>query len=153
VTVVDAIPGMTIERTLLSLGAVLPSSVVELALDAALRRELTTLDQVRSTLRRLGRPGRNGAGVLRHLVDRHDSETAITESVMETRLQQLLRRHALPMPIFQYEVRSGNRFVARVDAAYPECRVAIEYDSCEHHTGRAALVRDSPRRNALVGIG
>ena len=68
-------------------------------------------------------------------------------------MKQLLRRHGLPLPEFQYEVRVGARFVARVDAAYPRHRVAVEYDSFEHHTGRAALVRDSRRRNALAGIG
>jgi very-short-patch-repair endonuclease len=43
-------------------------------------------------------------------------------------------------------------FVARVDAAYPELRIAIEYDSYEHHTGKDAIVRDNDRRNALREI-
>lgn len=149
----DGIPCMTVERTLLSLGAVLPFSVVELAFDAALHRNLTTIDDVRATVRRLGRSGRNGSGVLRRLVALHDDGSAVTESVMETRLKQLFRRRRLPLPEFQHEVRAGHRFVARVDAAYPDHHIAIEYDSFEHHTGRAALVRDSRRRNALVGIG
>ncbi len=46
----------------------------------------------------------------------------------------------------------GN-LVARVDFAYPELRIAIEYDSYEHHTGKVALVRDSARRNAVVALG
>jgi len=153
VTIVDAVPCMTVARTLLSLGAVSKPSVVEMALDVALRRELTTLDELRRILRRLGRPGRNGSGVLRRLIDRHGAEAGMTESVMETRLKQMLRRHGLPIPEFQYEVGKGARLVARVDAAYPEYRIAIEYDSYEHHTGRAALVRDSHRRNALAGLG
>ncbi|MFN8025705.1 MAG: type IV toxin-antitoxin system AbiEi family antitoxin domain-containing protein [Acidimicrobiia bacterium] len=152
VTVRDSIPCMTVERTLLSLGAASPASV-ELALDAALRRHLTSVAALRSLLDRLGVKGRPGAGVLRQVLDRHGGEEAVTESVMETRLKQLLRRHRLPMPRFQYEVRSGDRFVARVDAAYPDQKVAIEYDSYEHHTGHKAHVRDSRRRNALVGLG
>ena len=72
---------------------------------------------------------------------------------METRLKRVLREHGLPTPRFQHEVRFDGRFVARVDAAYPELRLAIEYDSYEHHLGRAALVRDSRRRNALVAVG
>jgi very-short-patch-repair endonuclease len=153
VTLLDAVPCMTVERTLLSLGAVASAAVVEMAVDAALRRELTTLDGLHRLLRRLGRPGRDGVGVLRRVVERHSAEAGMTESVMETRLKQLLRRHGLAVPKFQYEVRAGHRFVARVDAAYPEHRIAIEYDSYEHHTGRAAHVRDSRRRNALVGMG
>lgn len=152
-TVVDAVPCMTVERTLLSLGAVVPATVVELAMDTALRRGITSLGHVHSLLERLGRRGRPGVGVLRQVLDRHVGDAAVTESVMETRLKQMLRRQGLPVPSFQYEIRAGGRFVARVDAAYPDDRIAIEYDSYAHHTGRAALVRDSRRRNALVGLG
>ncbi len=47
---------------------------------------------------------------------------------------------------------TGDSF-ARVDLAYPEEKVAIEYDSYEHHTGRDALVRDSARRNRIMAAG
>jgi very-short-patch-repair endonuclease len=50
-------------------------------------------------------------------------------------------------------IRHQGVFVARVDAAYPELRIAIEYDSYEHHTGKLALVRDTDRRNRLLRIG
>jgi len=50
-------------------------------------------------------------------------------------------------------VRECSVFAARVDAAYPEQRIALEYDSYEHHTGRGALVRDATRRNLLTRIG
>jgi very-short-patch-repair endonuclease len=153
ITEVDGIPVTTVEHTLMALGAVCSPTVVELALDAALRRELTTLDSVTCLVRELGRQGRNGVGVLRAVLDLRDSSTAVPESVMETRLKQLLRRHGLPEPVFQFEIRHDGQFVARVDAAYPDQRIAIEYESYEHHTGRLALVRDSTRRNALVAIG
>ena len=68
---------------------------------------------------------------------------------METLLKRLLRRHGLPTPVFQYVIREGGRFIARVDAAYPELRIAIEFDSYEHHTGKLAIVRDNDRRNQL----
>ena len=54
------------------------------------------------------------------------------------------------MPVLQHEVRDGAVLVARVDAAYPDFQIALEYDSYEHHTGRAAAVRDSARRNRLA---
>jgi hypothetical protein len=47
-------------------------------------------------------------------------------------------------------IRHEGRFIARVDAAYPELRIAIEFDSYEHHTGKLA-VRDTDRRNQLLG--
>jgi very-short-patch-repair endonuclease len=153
VTEREGLPCMTVERTLLSLGAVASSSTVEIAVDTALRREVTTVDALAAIVRRLGKRGRNGVGVLRRVLAMHDREAGMPESAMETRLKQLLRRAGLPTPTFQFEVRHLDRFVARVDAAYPELQLALEYDSYEHHTGRAALVRDSRRRNDLVGIG
>lgn len=153
VTIVDAIPVTTVERTLLDLGAVRSPTTVELAVEAALRRELTTLDALEATLHRLGRRGRNGAGVLRAILGVRTVDRALTESEMELRLLQVLRRNGLPEPVTQYEIRDGGRFVARVDAAYVDWRIALEYESFAHHTGRAALVRDSARRNQIVAVG
>ena len=72
---------------------------------------------------------------------------------MEMRLLQVIRAYGLPEPVTQYEIFDHGRFVARVDAAYPDLRVALEYESVEWHTGKAALVRDSARRNAVVAAG
>jgi very-short-patch-repair endonuclease len=152
ITEVDGIPAMTVEHTLMALGAVCSPAVVELAVDAALRRELASLDSINAFVSALGRRGRNGIGVLRGLLEALDPVAGVPESAMETKLKQLLRRHGLPDPVFQFEVRNGGRLIARVDAAYPDLRIAIEYDSYEHHTGKAALVRDSARRNALLAI-
>ena len=153
VAVVGVIPTTTVERTLLDLGAVRPPATVELAVEAALRRELTTIDALERTLRRLGRRGRNGAGVLRSVLGLHTVDRTLTESEMELRLLQLLRRNGLPEPVTQYEIRVGGRFVARVDAAYVDWKIALEYESVAFHTGREALVRDSARRNQIVAVG
>ena len=71
---------------------------------------------------------------------------------METMLRRVLRSHGLPDPVPQFVIRDGNCFVARVDFAYPEQRIAIEYDSVEHHTGTAAHIRDSARRLRIEGL-
>ena len=151
ITVVDAVPVTTIERTLLDLGAVVLPSVVERAVEDGLRRQLTTLDQLAETVERLGRRGRNGAGVLREIVEGRVTLRTITESDMEMRMLQILRRNGLPEPLTQYEIWHEGRFVARVDAAYPQWRIALEYDSYAHHTGTMNHDRDGARRNALVG--
>jgi hypothetical protein len=152
-TVIEGIPVTTPERTLLDLGAVCHESVIEMALDAAEKRELVTLDSVRATVKRLGRSGRNGVGTLRRLLDARSLGRKPTESEMETLLVQVLRRNGLPEPVTQYEIRSAGRFVARVDAAYPEWRIAIEYDSYEYHAGRKAHDKDNTRRNKIAGAG
>lgn len=151
--VIDGSPVATPERTLLDLGAVCHPSVVEMALDAAEKRELVTLDSVRATLARLGRSGRNGVGTLRALLEERSPGRQPTESEMETLMLQVLRRWGLPEPVTQYEIRRAGRFVARVDAAYPQWHIAIEYDSYEHHAGRKAHDRDSARRGKIIAAG
>lgn len=149
---VDGIPVTSAARTLLDLGAVCRPTVVEMALDGALRRELVSIRELEATLSALARRGRDGCGVLRGILADRSPHSTIPESEPETLLRRVLLDHGLPAPVPQYVVRHHRRFVARVDFAYPEERIAIEYDSYEHHTGKLALVRDSARRNQLVAI-
>jgi hypothetical protein len=149
---IDGIPTASIEQTLLGLAAVVPDTVVEMAVDRALYRKLTTIARLERFVQRKGKQGRNGIGVLRALVRALDASAGIPESAMETKLKQLLRRHGLPMPELQYEVWHEGRFIARVDAASPEHRIAIEYDSYEYHLGNQAIDRDNDRRARLAGI-
>jgi hypothetical protein len=152
ITIVDAIPTTSVERTLLDLGAVRSRPVVERAVEAALRRELTTEQQLQAVLARVGRRGRNGTAALRAVLDARDPTRALTESDPEMLLLQVLRDRGLPEPRTQYVVRHRGRFIARVDAAYPEWSIALEYESFAFHTGKEALIRDSRRRNDLVAV-
>lgn len=72
---------------------------------------------------------------------------------METRARLVLVLRGLPRPILQYEVydERGN-FVARLDMAYPELRLGIEYDGRGHLT-QAEQERDARRQNQLDGVG
>ena len=66
----------------------------------------------------------------------------------------MLVRQGLPAPQHQFVVRNvSGAFVARVDLAYPEWMVVIEYDSVEHHIGTTAHIRDSVRRDAIGDLG
>lgn len=151
VTTVDHIPVTTVERTLVDLGAVRGIETVERAVESALRRDLTSIESLEATVQRLGRRGRRGVGVLRNILAVRTVDRALTESDMEMLLLQILRKNGLPEPTVQYEIWHKGRFIARVDAAYIEWRIALEYESYEHHIGRTALVRDSARRNKIVG--
>jgi very-short-patch-repair endonuclease len=142
----DGIRVTTAARTVLDLGAVCGSAVVEMALDRALRRKLTTFAEMQELLAAVGKRGRAGVGVLRKILDARDPDQAPTESEMETMLRRVLRRHGLPDPVPQYVIRDRGGFVARVDFAYPAQRIAIEYDSLEHHLGTRAHLRDNARR-------
>lgn len=148
----DRIPVTTPARTLVDLGAVCRPSVVEMAVDRALNRELLNRDDLERALRRLGRQGRNGVGVLRSILRQRGSTIGKTASDMETRVLQVLRRHGLPTPELQYEIAREGVVLERADAAYPQWRLAIEYDSDEFHTGVQQRRRDSDRRNDLIHV-
>lgn len=152
-TIVDSIPVTSPELTLMHLGAVCHQSIVEMALDAAEKQGLVTRCSIEALLGRLGRQGRNGIGTLRALLERRAPERKPTESEMETKMLQVLRRNGLPEPVTQYVIRHNGAFVARVDAAYPKWRIVIEYDSYQEHTGRTRLDRDTERRLRLQGAG
>ncbi len=153
VTVVRGIAVTTFERTLFDLGGVCRPRLVELALENALRRGLTTEIVLCETVRRVSRRGRPGGPTLRGLLAVRDPNRRPTESEMETRLVQAIRADGLPEPTTQHEVWRGSAFIARVDVAYPDERIAIEYDSDEFHSGRAATGRDRERRHRLVAAG
>jgi hypothetical protein len=149
----DAIPVTTVELTLLDLSAVVAPHHVDQAVDAALHRELTSIAALRDNLERLGGRGRPGTAMLRRLIDERSPGSRAAESPTETSMRRLLLRWGLPAPVMQYEVRDSGVLVARVDAAYPDWRIAVEYESYAHHVGRHALVRDNARRNRLVAVG
>lgn len=71
----------------------------------------------------------------------------LTESPMETRARVDLVRAGLPRPVAQFVVRDlSGAFVARLDLAYPDVKVAIEYDGAWHWTQH----RDDERRRARL---
>jgi hypothetical protein len=151
-TLVEGIPVTTPERTLLDLGAVCGPRTVEMAYNRAEHKELVTPDSVRWMLRRLARSGRPGVRKLRRVVEGHKPGRRPTESDMETTLLQILREWGFPEPVRQYVVTFKGRFVARVDLAFPEHRVAIEYDSDEWHGGRGVSEHDASRRRQLQAV-
>ncbi len=123
---IDCIPVTRIEPTLHGLAAVVHPSIVEMALDRALQRELTTLTKLHEFVRCNGARGRNGIGVLRDLLRTLDPLIGVPESAMETRLKRLLRRQGLPSPVFQHVIRHNGRFIA---ASTPRTRTSASRSS------------------------
>lgn len=60
----------------------------------------------------------------------------------------------LPEPVLDYDVYDEHGiFVACLDMAYPELRIAIEYDGDQHRTDPAQWARDIDRLEALAALG
>ncbi|MFV2087127.1 endonuclease domain-containing protein [Micromonospora sp. LOL_021] len=160
-TLFNGIPMTTEVRTAFDLGRLLPRADALAALDAMLHRHLLSREVLARYLDT--RAGARGVAQLRELVALAEP---LAESPMESRLRLLLHDAGLPRPTPQYEVRlpppgvtpptarpgSRGRFIARVDLAYPQWRIAIEYEG-DHHRGRMTFRRDVTRYNALQAAG
>ena len=86
----------------------------------------------------------------RRVVDLADG---LAGSAQETRLRLLLHASALPRPVAQYDVRHpGGYFVARVDFAWPEHRLALEYEGAWHGAPQQ-VAKDRARLNRLTACG
>lgn len=139
-------------RTIIDLGLVLAHWAVSDALSRGLSTRLLTVPEVERLRDALGRKGRNGTGVVREILTAR-SLAGTEESLLEKRFHDLVRRHDLPAPTVQHEVWDSGRFVARIDAAYPAAKVAIEVDGYNAHTAPDAFQRDRTRQNRLVALG
>jgi very-short-patch-repair endonuclease len=74
------------------------------------------------------------------------------ESPQESRLRVRLVMAGIPKPVTQHVVARGGAFVARVDLAWPDRRVAVEYDGLWHGADDQIHL-DRQRLNKLVGAG
>lgn len=139
----------TPSRTLIDLGAVVDEESLEIALDCALRKNLTSEDRLRAHLARLGGRGRRGAGVLSKLLEARGQDARACHSPLETRFRRLCRRFRLPLPQAQFPiVLAGRR--RRLDFAYPGVRLGIELDGRGEHSNRPVFEDDRRRQNLLV---
>jgi very-short-patch-repair endonuclease len=153
VTVVAGLALTTVHRTLIDLGAVVDADTVEIALECALRRRITTVDRLLRRLDEVGGRGRRGAGVLSAVIQRRDPKAPPTDSALEVRFLLLVRRHRLPTPVRQQVIRDEFGFVARVDFIFPEAGVIVEVESRKHHLSPADWERDLRRHNRLAAQG
>ncbi len=152
-TTVADIPVTNAGRTLLDVCSIVDPDVVEEALEDAIRRKLTTLSHIRWLARSRRGKGAKGIASLRRVIDDIGNQKAVSESRFETQLFRHLRRARLPLPIKQYEIFDGRRFIARPDFAYPHIRLAIEAHSYQFHSGRQKWESDIDRRDRIEEAG
>jgi hypothetical protein len=117
-------------------------------LDAALRSGTCTRPELWRAA--TDQAGRRGIVAVRDLIALADGRA---ESSMESEARLAMIDGGLPIPELQYEVVDGNGERRRLDFAWPEERVAVEYDGIDWHSGADALRRDRKRTAALLDVG
>ncbi len=107
-----------------------------------------TRDDLFAALKRHGRrPG------VRNLRLAFDQVRYGSLSPQESRLRVELVAAGLPEPELNFRVHHGGTFVAMVDLAFPEHRVAVEYLGDHHRTERDIYQSDIFRRESLTAAG
>jgi hypothetical protein len=95
-----------------------------------------------------GGTGRWGVAKVRRAVSLVDPRA---ESAPESRVRVAFVVAGLE-PVPQYEVRAGDVLLGRVDFAWPEQRLAVEYEGAHHFDGMQ-IVRDDARYERLIAAG
>jgi very-short-patch-repair endonuclease len=125
---------------------------LERAVECARRRGDVTWSSLIAMLARHARRGRHGTRRLRAVILRNAEREAITDTDMELLVLGLIREAGLPEPLLHHRIYDGDRFVAEVDLAYPQWRIAIECDGAVHLL-EEVRERDLPRQNDVVLTG
>lgn len=116
--------------------------------DALLRCRCTALGRLETAT--AGAPRQRGVRLARTALPLLDGRA---ESVPESLVRVRIIRAGLPVPVPQFRLLdAAGRFVARLDLAYPERRIAIEYDG-RHHAERTQFGIDVRRHRALAAEG
>jgi hypothetical protein len=96
---------------------------------------------------------RQGGRGWRRLLKMAQLAKAGAESPEESRIRVHMVEWGAPEPVTQHVVTMDGRFVARTDLAWPDYRVAVEYDGYAYHSAPSDLARDRARLNALATAG
>lgn len=149
---IGAVPVTSPARTLLDLAEVLAEDRLQLLAWDGARRHHELPEQLAAVL--VAHPRRAGTPALRRIAAGLRPDLAAAESPLEVLGLFELGRLRMAPPALQHTVRDHDgRFVARVDAAWPALRIAVEFDGASHHDTPAARARDAARLARLQALG
>ena len=121
-------------------------------MEDALRRRLSTPDQLGDRFQTYACPGKPGSKVLRALVSERVGGQVPTGSDFELRVVRLAARAGLPEPRRQFGVQLDATRV-NLDLAWPDRLFAVECDGIYHHGTSLRLRWDDDRQNELLLLG
>jgi hypothetical protein len=117
-------------------------------LDAALHSEVCVRGDLVAAIDE--QKGRRGIVNIRELVEYADGRA---ESAMESETRLVFIDGGLPLPELQYEIVDNYGKLWRVDFAWPDAKVAAEYDSAEWHANPDAFKHDRMKVARLQECG
>lgn len=149
-TRVDGLRTTNVVRTVFDLGGVLEFTEFDAITEGLIlegRLKERHLQRIVDELARKGKPGSRAAKDFLEI--RAGAKAGST--VLERKGRAVIASAGLPAPVSQFSIpwSPGKRF----DDAYPEARVAIEWDSRSWHQQRAAMASDRARDRTAAAHG
>jgi very-short-patch-repair endonuclease len=143
----SGIPVTTPEATAVRLAACLPGDDAVIAVDRMVATGIVDLAPIRVVAATARGAGSARARAVCELAD------GLAGSPQETRLRLLIHRSHLPRPVAQFRVvDSRGRVIARPDFAWPDRKIALEYDGL-WHAEPGQFAKDRGRLNRLREAG
>ena len=146
--VIDGIPVTSVTRTLIDMGRYVGVHRLGSMLDDAVRQNLTSYELVHDRFRELARPGRNGIGRMRAVLEDRPCGAPAPGSDFESMVLRLLLDAGLPRPVLQHRVQCGDLHFL-LDLAWPDHLLAVECEGFAYHQTPTQLAWDEMRRNRL----
>ena len=138
-----------LERTLVDLAVILPPAKTAEVLREVDRLNCLDAAALHAALERTsGRGGAGRAALRAALAQHHRHATSLTLSELEDRFLALLDEHGLPRPLTNHPILG-----MKVDAVWPQQRLAVELDGWAWHHDRAAFEEDRARSARLAEAG
>lgn len=147
---VDGLPVTNVARTLFDLSRLLRFSEFDSIGESLVIAEMMDLKEFDDISRRLARRGKGGSRYAHIFLEiRSGNEKAAT--VLERKGRAVLSAANLPQPVPQYPIPWAP--ARRFDDAYPDARLAVEWDSMAWHQQRSAMTADRQRDRDAAANG
>lgn len=137
---------LTVTQAVVMLDAVLTDA--DAYPDLIENRPLHSRAEIEGRLRSWGRF--TGSATIREALGRVRENV---ESPKETETRLVIVDAGMPEPEVQHEEYDGSRLVARIDLAYPQWKIAIEYEGDGHRVDKDQWRRDIRRQRDLEDRG
>lgn len=142
ITLVQQLPVTNVTRTTFDLAGVLEERRWDAIAEAVLIDGRLRIQQLESIADELCRRGKPGSRLVKDFIaSRYGTDPRATE--LERRGRAILSSAGLPLPVPQFPIPWDPS--RRFDDAYPNARLAIEWDSRAWHQQRAAMATDRKR--------
>lgn len=138
-----------VARTLFDLAAILKYREFVRTAESAILDGRTHLDHLESLLTKLARRGKPGVRTTRDFVE---TRSGIADaSVLERKGREVIAQAGIPAPLPEFPMPWNPR--RRFDDAYPQAKLAIEWDSRGWHAQQDAMTTDRRRDREAAAHG